>query len=68
MALFGFCEIGDADGSRRPYNMRDTHSLKWATDRLGLKVHDFWILIADTVPHLLAILGGPVLGRKWVRK
>ena len=48
MALFRFCEIGESDRSDRPYNMRDTHSLKWMTDRRDLTVPDFWILIAAT--------------------
>ena len=48
MALFRFCEIGESDRSDRPYNMRDTHSLKWMTDRRDLTVRDLWILIAAT--------------------
>ena len=63
-----FSGVGDLEGSGRPYNMRDTHSLKWMANRRDLTVRDFWILIAVTDASFLAILGGAVLGRKWVRK
>ena len=46
-ALCCFCEIGALEGSDRPGNMRDTHSLKWMANRRKLTVPDFWILISD---------------------
>ena len=63
-----FCEIGDLAGSGRPYNMRDTHSIKWMANRRDLTVPYFWILIAATDAAFLAILGGPVMVWKWIRK
>ena len=44
--MFCFFEIGDLDGYGRPYNMRDTNSIKWMTNRRDLTVRDFWALIA----------------------
>ena len=47
MSLFCFCGVGDLEDSGRPYNIRDTHPVKWMADLRDLTDPDLWILIAD---------------------
>ena len=51
--LLMVCEIGDAEGSGRPGNMNDTHSLKWHRAGFGpaafnaISASFFWSLFGN---------------------
>ena len=68
MGLVLFGEIGDLEGSGRPGNMRDTHSLKRMPDFRELTVPDFRTLIADADASFLAHFRYPDIVRKMTPK